>query len=118
MGDRCHPTRDPTGQGQDAGARLRATFLVADALRLERLGRTFDAVVDSGLFHIFSDKERRRCVSSLRTTLAPNGWYHVLCFSEREPADWGGPRRVTQAEIRRTFARGWRPFFGADVQRL
>jgi hypothetical protein len=31
---------------------------------------------------------------------------HVLCFSDREP--WGGgPRRVSQAEIRDAFAKGW-----------
>jgi len=30
-----------------------------------------------------------------------------MCFSEREPGDWG-PRRVTQQELRTTFADGWR----------
>ncbi len=31
----------------------------------------------------------------------------MLCFSERQPGDWG-PRRVTQDEIRGNFADGWR----------
>jgi hypothetical protein len=30
----------------------------------------------------------------------------MLCFSDRHPGDWG-PRRVTQAEIRASFATGW-----------
>ena len=30
----------------------------------------------------------------------------LLCFSERQPADWG-PRRVTQRELRETFTGGW-----------
>jgi hypothetical protein len=30
----------------------------------------------------------------------------MLCFSERQPGDTG-PRRVTQAEIRASFDRGW-----------
>ena len=30
----------------------------------------------------------------------------MLCFSDREPGDWG-PRRVTQDEIRDSFATGW-----------
>jgi ubiquinone/menaquinone biosynthesis C-methylase UbiE len=35
-----------------------ATFLVADALALEGLGRTFDTAIDCGLFHTFSDADR------------------------------------------------------------
>ena len=32
----------------------------------------------------------------------------MLCFSELQPGDWG-PRRVTEEEIRASFAdRGWR----------
>jgi SAM-dependent methyltransferase len=91
-----------------AGARgLEAEFLVHDALALEGLGRRFRTVVDSGLFHTFDDRERRRFVTSLAAALALGGHYYVLCFSERERRD-GGPRRVTQAELRAAFDR--RPF--------
>jgi hypothetical protein len=31
----------------------------------------------------------------------------MLCFSELQPGD-SGPRRVTQGEIRASFADGWR----------
>ena len=27
----------------------------------------------------------------------------MLCFSEKEPADWGGPRRVRREEIEASF---------------
>lgn len=87
---------------------VRASFALADALRLERLSRTFDTVIDCGLFHIFSDEERPKYARSLAAVLKPGGLYHVLCFSEEEPEDWGGPRRVTQAEIRASFSEGWR----------
>ena len=40
-------------------------LLVADALRLADLGERFDTVLDSGLFHIFSDEDRPRFVASL-----------------------------------------------------
>jgi hypothetical protein len=30
----------------------------------------------------------------------------MLCFSDRQPGDWG-PRRVTQHEIRASFRDGW-----------
>ncbi len=95
-------------QAQDK-ARLRgssATFVVADALALEGLGRTFECAIDCGLFHTFSDAERVRFERSLFQILRVGARYVLLCFNEREPGEWG-PRRVTQAEIRATFATGW-----------
>ena len=85
---------------------LQAEFLVHDALELESLGRSFETAIDCGLFHVFSDPDRRRFERSLRSILRPGGHYFLLCFSEDEPGDWG-PRRVTQAEIRATFGAGW-----------
>ena len=90
-------------------ARLRgssATFLVGDALALERLGRTFDTAIDCGLFHTFSDADRLRFERSLQATLGAGGRYVLLCFSELQVGELG-PRRVTQGEIRSTFATGW-----------
>jgi hypothetical protein len=69
--------------------------------------RPFDTVIDSGLFHVFSDDDRLRFRESLAGVIRPGGTYFMLCFSERQPGSWG-PRRVTQAEIRSTFADGWR----------
>lgn len=87
---------------------LQVTFQVWDALHLEGLRRRFDTLLDVGLFHIFSDAERLRYVSSLSAGLRPRGVYHMLCFSDAEPLDWGGPRRITQEEIREAFQEGWR----------
>lgn len=81
---------------------LAATFLVHDALRLERLGRRFRTVIDSGLFHTFDDDERHVFARSLAAALEPRGRYVMLCFSELERRE-GGPRRVTQGEIRALF---------------
>jgi len=86
---------------------IAATFLVHDALSLPELGRTFDTVVDSGLFHALSDPDRSRYARSLAGVLKSGGRYFMLAFSELEPGDYG-PRRVTQEEIRATFAEGWR----------
>ena len=81
-------------------------FLVADALRLETLAQTFDTVIDSGLFHVFSDEDRVRYVASLSRALRDGGRIFILCFSDREPGDWG-PRRVTERELRDAFSDGW-----------
>jgi SAM-dependent methyltransferase len=83
-------------------------FRVGSALALSREPDRFDSILDCGLFHTFSDDERARYVAELRAVLRARGRYFVLCFSEREPADWGGPRRVRAEELERAFADGWR----------
>ncbi len=85
---------------------LEVEFEVGDALGLGALGRTFDTILDSALFHTFTDEARARYVPSLASVTRPGSMLFLLCFSELEP--WGGgPRRVTQAEIRDAFAAGW-----------
>lgn len=83
-----------------------ASFLVADALMLEILGRRFDVAIDCGLFHTFSDVDRVRFERNLHGTLRPGARYVLMCFSEHQSGEQG-PRRVTQAEIRATFTAGW-----------
>jgi SAM-dependent methyltransferase len=85
---------------------LRARFEVADALNLGPLGLTFDTVIDSGLFHVFDDQERARYVTSLASVLPPGGTCYLMCFSDRQPGDFG-PRRVRQDELTAAFADGW-----------
>lgn len=85
---------------------LTATFLVMDALALKELPEVFDNVIDSGLFHVFSDDDRRRYVEGLASVLKPGGRLFLLCFSDAEPGDQG-PRRVTKKEIEDTFAEDW-----------
>jgi SAM-dependent methyltransferase len=85
---------------------VEARFFVADALRLVDLGEQFDTVLDCGLFHVLNDGERERYVGSLAEVVPPGGRFHMLCFSDRQPGDWG-PRRVTQDEIRVAFSVGW-----------
>jgi SAM-dependent methyltransferase len=80
-----------------------ARFQVADALDLGSLGATFETAVDSGLFHVFSDEDRPRYVASLAAALRPGGSCYLMCFSDRQPGDFG-PRRITQAELTAAFA--------------
>jgi SAM-dependent methyltransferase len=85
---------------------LTARFLVGNALELDSLDEQFDTVLDCGLFHVFDDDDRARFVESLRAATAPGGRYFMLCFSDRQPGEFG-PRRVTEDEIRTSFAQGW-----------
>jgi cyclopropane fatty-acyl-phospholipid synthase-like methyltransferase len=83
-----------------------ARFEVADALDLARLGLTFDTIIDSGVFHVFDDDDRARYVSSLASVLEPGGSCYLMCFSDRQPGDWG-PRRVRRDELIDAFSDGW-----------
>src|SRR6266404_4314843 len=85
---------------------LSVTFLVKDALTLKDWPERFDDVIDSGLFHVFSDGDRRRYVEGLATVLKPGGRLFLLCFSDEEPGT-EGPRRVSMKELHDAFAEGW-----------
>jgi SAM-dependent methyltransferase len=85
---------------------LNAHFEVWDALDLPALGKQFDTVFDCGLFHVLDDGDRARFVSSVSAVVEPDGRYFLLCFSDKEPGDWG-PRRVHKEELLTSFV-GWR----------
>jgi SAM-dependent methyltransferase len=85
---------------------LTATFLVMDALAMMSLPVVFDSVIDSGLFHVFNDGDRRRYVEGLASILKPGGRLFLLCFSDAEP-EGPRPRRVSRDEIKTAFADGW-----------
>jgi SAM-dependent methyltransferase len=84
-----------------------ATFFVMDVLALKDLPEIFDSVIDSGLFHVFSDEDRRRYVEGLASILKSSGRLFLLCFSDEEPGEQG-PRRVSKKEIEDAFAEGWK----------
>jgi ubiquinone/menaquinone biosynthesis C-methylase UbiE len=83
-------------------------FVVGDAFDLSRLGRSFDTVLDCGLFHTLDAEERRRYVESLASVTEPDATLYVLCFSTEGPAV--GPHPVSQDELRAAFTpdSGWR----------
>lgn len=86
---------------------LSATFIRGEILSLREIGRTFDTVIDSGLFHTLSDNERLLFVRNLHEVLVPGGSYFMLAFSDLEPEGYG-PRRITKQEIQDLFSDGWR----------
>jgi len=87
---------------------IQVEFAAADALQLERLGRKFQTVLDSGLFHTFDDfDERRRYAASLASVTEREGTLYVLCFSDDGPDT--GPHPISQKELRAAFnpSSGW-----------
>ena len=84
---------------------LTATFLVVGALALKDLPEVFDSVIDSGLFHVFNDGDRKRYVEGLASVLKPGRRLFLLCFSDEEPGTQG-PRRVSKKELQYASAQG------------
>ena len=86
---------------------IEAEFATADALRLERLGRRFETVLDCGLFHTFDGDERPGYVASLAAVTERDGTLYVLCFSDVGPDV--GPHPVSRAELDLAFnpGTGW-----------
>jgi SAM-dependent methyltransferase len=83
-----------------------ATFQVMDALMLNDWLEEFDNVIDSGLFHVFNDGDRRCYVEGLEAILKPDGRLFMLCFSDEEPGTQG-PRRVSKKELHDAFVGAW-----------
>jgi SAM-dependent methyltransferase len=82
-------------------------FVVGDVLDLAAFGEQWDTVLDCGVFHVFDDDDRPVYVESLAAVIPAGGRYFMLCFSDQQPGA-AGPRRVSQDEIRASFADGWR----------
>lgn len=86
---------------------IEAEFAIADAFRLDRLGRRFDTVLDCGMFHTCDAGERPGYVVSLASVTGPGATLYVLCFSD-EGADVG-PHPVRRADLVAAFGAesGW-----------
>jgi SAM-dependent methyltransferase len=86
---------------------IEAEFVEADALQLASLGRTFETVLDCGLFHSFDGDERAQYAASLTSVTGRDSTLHVLCFRDDCPDT--GPHPVSQDDLRSAFdaAAGW-----------
>jgi hypothetical protein len=84
---------------------LTAKFPVMDAFALKDRSELFDTVIDSGLFHVFNEADRRRFVEGQAAVWKPGGKLFLLCFSTDEPGVQV-PRRVSRKEIEVAFAEG------------
>ena len=100
------PRAIATARRKAAARGLTATFEAADILEVPLTNAAFDTVIDSGLFHVFDDPGRMRYVAKLARVTRPGGFCYLMCFSDRQPGDWG-PRRVRREEIEDAFKDEW-----------
>ena len=85
-----------------AERKLPVQFHLWDALELGRLRKSFETVIDVGLFHVFARAQHRRYAESLAEVTAPGSDLFILAWSTEEPPG-PGPRRVDESEIRDAF---------------
>jgi SAM-dependent methyltransferase len=93
---------------EKASARgIEVEFAAADAFQLGRLGRTFQTVLDCGLFHTCDRDERPRYVASLASVTEHDGTLYVLCFSDDGPNT--GPHPISQEDLKAAYhpGTGW-----------
>jgi cyclopropane fatty-acyl-phospholipid synthase-like methyltransferase len=86
--------------------KLSVEFLVKDATKLANWEKRFANIIDCGMFHVFSDDDRRRYVEGLARILERGGRLFLMTFSDEEPGT-EGPRRVSRRELHDAFADGW-----------
>lgn len=96
-----------TARQKAAHRGLPVEFAPADAFHLDRLERSFNTVLDCGLFHTFDRDERPIYVASLASVTEHDGTLYVLCFSDNGSET--GPHPISQEELRTAFhpGTGW-----------
>src|SRR5438046_3204471 len=60
-------------QEKAAARGIKARFLVKDALTLKNWDERFDNIIDSAVFHVFSDEDMKTYVEGLAHILKPGG---------------------------------------------
>jgi SAM-dependent methyltransferase len=96
-----------TRKAEARGLGRLASFLVRDALQPGDLGRTFDTVLDVGLFHTLQPADRVAYAAAMRALTTPGGRCLVLAWSDRNPFGYG-PERVRRRDLRAAFSAAWR----------
>jgi SAM-dependent methyltransferase len=95
------------GKAEARGLGGLASFLVCDALRPGDVGRTFDTVLDVGLFHTLQPADRATYAAAMKGLTNPGGRCLVLAWSDRNPFGYG-PERVHRRDLRAAFSAAWR----------
>jgi SAM-dependent methyltransferase len=88
---------------------LSATFVHGDAFDLSALHRSFDTVLDCGLYHVLEDEERRSYRRSVDLVLRPGGRFLMLGLATNTSGR--GPRGYSVDELRAGLGDGYEEVF-------
>lgn len=80
-----------------AGLEDRVSVVTGD-LRVALPNGPFESILDAGVLHVFSDRDRLRYLHGLHEVLVSGGELVVIVFSDAETSP-GGPRRLSRGEL-------------------
>ena len=86
---------------------MSVNFLVMNALALKDLPEVFDAAIDCGLFHVFSDDDRRRYVAGLATRRETGRAAAAALFQRRRTGNHRATPGIAAGDCETAFAQGW-----------
>jgi cyclopropane fatty-acyl-phospholipid synthase-like methyltransferase len=81
-------------------------FLVDDILE-SQITKTFDVIVDRGVFHAFSPDEYSAYIKTILRLLKSQGYLLLKCLSDAQPGEQG-PHRFSMPEIQEIFSENFR----------
>ncbi|CAF5026458.1 unnamed protein product [Rotaria sp. Silwood1] len=95
-------------QKSNVNIQFEAIDILSDISKTNLKQNFYDIILDSAVFHIFSNNDRQRYIKNLEYLIKPDGLYIQLCFSEKEIRE-GGPRRIKQSDLEELFSlkNGW-----------
>ncbi|MCR6488422.1 class I SAM-dependent methyltransferase [Amycolatopsis sp. OK19-0408] len=82
-------------------------FAVADATKLDGYEDRFDTVLDSALYHCFTEEVRHTYVEALTRATKPGARLHMFCFTDAIPAGVPVPFLISERNLRETVGRSW-----------
>jgi len=82
--------------------------MLGDLSKTNLKQHSYDTILDSAVFHVFSNEDRQTYIKNVEYLIKPGGLYIQLCFSEKETRE-GGPRRITKSDLNELFSSktGW-----------
>ena len=101
------PSAIEQARARAAAKGLEIDFAVADATKLTGYEGRFDTVLDSALYHCFTEEARYTYVDALTRATKPGARLHVFCFSEELPEGFPAPFRISERNLRETIGRDW-----------
>jgi SAM-dependent methyltransferase len=88
---------------------LKVSFMVADAIRMDGLGGTFNTVLDYGLFHCLDDEQRPQYSRTLHGVCEQGAELHMFCFADIAPPGLPPVRiRVSRDDLHVNLSSHWR----------
>ena len=83
------------------------TFLKYNLFDLYNLGRTFNTIIDSGVFNLFDANSKVEYQYIMKRILNPKGKLIILSFNNLEPGKGYLPKKTNEEDFFKVFKYGW-----------